>query len=49
MKPLFVPQSLYDRAKVDPRYRDACERGDIRPVPLIPPVEDVRRIFRCEI
>jgi hypothetical protein len=28
---IVVPPALYERCKADPRYSDACERGDIVP------------------
>jgi hypothetical protein len=33
---LVVPPSLYARAKADPRYAAACERGDIVPNEALP-------------
>jgi hypothetical protein len=48
MTPLFVPKALYDRAKVDPRFKDACERGDIVPVPLMPSTDDIRKVYASD-
>jgi hypothetical protein len=35
-QPLIVPRRLFEVARTDPRYADACRRGDILPNPELP-------------
>jgi hypothetical protein len=40
-EPLVVPPRLFEAAARDPRYADACRRGDIIPAPMISESPDV--------